>query len=74
MPDPFPALATGGPSATLFHPPSDGHRGAPSYSAVVSKATTKTTVIGPRLAPISILSHPISYVENVPALILTSVE
>lgn len=56
--------ATGGaPPANISSTPS-------SYAAAV----TKSMVVTPRLAPVPLASRPITYVNNMPALILTSFE
>lgn len=64
-----PARATGGvSSATDSHAATNST--APTYAAMASKKTITT----PRLAPVALANRSLTYVENMPAIILTSIE
>lgn len=75
MPPPFPASAPGGgaPAPTpqpmgTTHTPT--HQAASSYAAAV----TKNRRLVPRLKPVSLAYRPISYVDNIPAILFTPIE
>lgn len=69
MPPSSAALETGGssasPSQTSNHPPT-----VPSYAAV----TAKPIFVSSRLTAVPLAHRPPTYVDNIPAVLLTSIE